>query len=86
MRASVPHCRALFEPENVVCVGRMVAEVFLAHFETSLRIFFEAQLFQLLERTEKLKDRDVVLTEVLPPAPKSEEVEQPENTEDETES
>ncbi|RCN43410.1 hypothetical protein ANCCAN_10601 [Ancylostoma caninum] len=65
MRAAVPHCRALFEPENVVCVGRMVAE--------------------LLERTEKLKDCDVVLNEVLPPAPKSDEVEQPENTEDEVE-
>ncbi|KIH52457.1 3'-5' exonuclease [Ancylostoma duodenale] len=65
MRAAVPHCRALFEPENVVCVGRMVAE--------------------LLERTEKLKDCDVVLNEVLPPPPKSDEVEQPENTEDEVE-
>ncbi|CAJ0608169.1 unnamed protein product [Cylicocyclus nassatus] len=27
MRAAVPHCRALFEPENVICVGRMVAEL-----------------------------------------------------------
>ncbi|KAK6732550.1 hypothetical protein RB195_016739 [Necator americanus] len=60
MRAAVPHCRALFEPENVVCVGRMVAE--------------------LLERTEKLEDCDVVLNEILPPAPVNEEPEQPENT------
>ncbi|VDM54462.1 unnamed protein product [Angiostrongylus costaricensis] len=27
LRAAVPHCRALFEPENVICVGKLVAEV-----------------------------------------------------------
>ncbi|KAK6061198.1 hypothetical protein COOONC_01134 [Cooperia oncophora] len=27
MRAAVPHCRALFEPENVICVGRLFADV-----------------------------------------------------------
>ncbi|VDP13974.1 unnamed protein product [Heligmosomoides polygyrus] len=27
MRAAVPHCRALFEPENVICVGKLFAEL-----------------------------------------------------------
>ncbi|KHJ97375.1 3'-5' exonuclease [Oesophagostomum dentatum] len=57
MRAAVPHCRALFEPENVICVGRMVAE--------------------LLERTEKLKDSNEILKDVLPPVNPSQDVEQP---------
>ncbi|PIO64830.1 hypothetical protein TELCIR_13524 [Teladorsagia circumcincta] len=26
MRAAVPHCRALFEPESVICVGKLFAE------------------------------------------------------------
>ncbi|VDL82727.1 unnamed protein product [Nippostrongylus brasiliensis] len=47
MRAAVPHCRALFEPENVICVGKLFAE--------------------LLEHTERLKDGDEILSEVLPP-------------------
>ncbi|VDO70898.1 unnamed protein product [Haemonchus placei] len=27
MRAAVPHCRALFEPENVICVGKLFADL-----------------------------------------------------------
>ncbi|KAK5976408.1 hypothetical protein GCK32_006533 [Trichostrongylus colubriformis] len=63
MRAAVPHCRALFEPENVICVGKLFAE--------------------LLERTEKLKNCDEILNEVLPPVVNCEEKEQPETIEEE---
>ncbi|KAJ1368855.1 hypothetical protein KIN20_030201 [Parelaphostrongylus tenuis] len=28
LRAAIPHCRALFEPENVICVGKLVEELF----------------------------------------------------------